>query len=64
MSFIRKIRYFSLDITERSFDLMRMQGGIQTFGEEYGLGITILKKLGKLTEYRFENKRNEITIIL
>ena len=64
VSFIRKIRYFCLDITERSFDLMRMQGGIQTFGEEYGLDITILKKIGRLTEYRFENKRNEITIIL
>ena len=64
MSFIRKIRYFSLDITERSFDLMRMQGGIQTFGEKYGLDISILKKIGRLTEYRFENKRNEITVIL
>ena len=131
VSFIHKIRYFSFDITERSFDLMRMQGGIQTFGEKYGLDsrsinrlqicceellygmlancfpeasesvdmqlevsyaeadratqirlscggkaydpfsqeeddldITILKKLGRLTEYRFENKRNEITVIL
>ena len=43
---------------------MRMQGGIQTFGEKYGLDISILKKIGRLTEYRFENKRNEITVIL
>ena len=37
IAFIRKIKYFSFDITERHFDLMQMQGGIQTFGEKYGL---------------------------
>ena len=37
MAFIRKIKYFTYEIRERRFDLMRMQGGIQTFGEKYGL---------------------------
>ena len=37
IAFIRKIKYFSYDITDRHFDLMQMQGGIQTFGEKYGL---------------------------
>lgn len=37
VSFIRKIKYFSFDITDRKFDLMAMQGGIQTFGEKYGM---------------------------
>ncbi len=37
ISFIQKIKYFSFDITERAFDLMALQGGIQTFGEKYGL---------------------------
>ena len=37
ISFIHKIKYFSYEIRERQFDLMRMQGGIQSFGEKYGL---------------------------
>ena len=37
VAFIRKIKHFTYEIRERSFDLMRMQGGIQTFGEKYGL---------------------------
>jgi polar amino acid transport system ATP-binding protein len=37
ISFINKIKYFSFDIRTRDFDLMQMQGGIQTFGEKYGL---------------------------
>ena len=37
VSFIRKIKSFSFDITERHFDLMQLHGGIQTFGEKYGL---------------------------
>jgi len=37
ISFIRKIKFFSFDITQRSFDLMQLHGGIQTFGEKYGL---------------------------
>ena len=37
ISFIHKIKYFTYEIKERQFDLMQMQGGIQCFGEKYGL---------------------------
>ena len=37
VSFIHKIKYFSFEIRTRDFDLMQLQGGIQTFGEKYGL---------------------------
>lgn len=37
ISFINKIKYFSFEIKTRDFDLMQLQGGIQTFGEKYGL---------------------------
>ena len=37
VSFIHKIKYFSYEITHRDFDLMQLQGGIQNFGEKYGL---------------------------
>ena len=37
IAFIRKIKFFSFDIVNREFDLMQMQGGIQVFGEKYGL---------------------------
>ena len=37
ISFIHKIKYFTYEIKERQFDLMQMQGGIQYFGEKYGL---------------------------
>ena len=37
ISFIHKIKYFSYEIRERRFDLMQMNGGIQSFGEKYGL---------------------------
>ena len=37
IAFIRKIKIFSFEITEKSFDLMKLQGGIQTFSEKYGL---------------------------
>jgi len=36
-AFIRKIKNLSYEITERSFDLMELQGAIQLFGEKYGL---------------------------
>ena len=45
VAFIRKIKYFSFDISERSFDLMAMQGGIQTFGEKYGLNRQQINRL-------------------
>ena len=37
IAFIHKQKYFSYEISERHFDLMQMQGGIQTFAEKYGL---------------------------
>ena len=37
INFIRKIKYFTFDITERQFDLMAMQGGILGFVEKYGI---------------------------
>ncbi len=37
IAFIHKQKYFSYEITERAFDLMELQGGIQTFAEKYGL---------------------------
>ena len=37
VAFIHKIKYFSFDVTGKQFDLMALQGGIQTFGEKYGL---------------------------
>ena len=37
IAFIHKIKYFSFDITDKQFDLMALQGGIQTFGEKYGM---------------------------
>ena len=45
VAFIRKIKYFSFDITDRQFDLMQLQGGIQSFGEKYGLAP---KKINRL----------------
>lgn len=37
IAFIHKQKYFSCEITERAFDLPKLQGGIQTFAEKYGL---------------------------
>ena len=37
VAFIHKIKYFSFDVTDKQFDLMALQGGIQAFGEKYGL---------------------------
>ncbi len=37
IAFIQKIKYFTYEIKEQSFDLMALQGGIQNFGEKYGL---------------------------
>ncbi len=45
VAFIRKIKYFHFDITDHDFDLMRMQGGIQTFGEKYGLDVARINRL-------------------
>ncbi|MBQ4495078.1 MAG: ATP-binding cassette domain-containing protein [Selenomonadaceae bacterium] len=37
IAFIHKQKYFGYEITERAFDLMKLQGGIQSFAEKYGL---------------------------
>ncbi len=45
VAFIRKIKYFSYDISEKDFDLMTLQGGLQTFGEKYGLSLARIYRL-------------------
>ena len=37
VAFIQKIKYFTYEITQKDFDLMVLHGGIQIFGEKYGL---------------------------
>ena len=37
VAFIYKIKYFTFEINRKDFDLMQLQGGIQNFGEKYGL---------------------------
>ncbi|MBR0261695.1 MAG: amino acid ABC transporter ATP-binding protein [Selenomonadaceae bacterium] len=37
VAFIHKQKYFNYEISERHFDLMKMQGGIHMFAEKYGL---------------------------
>ncbi len=130
VAFINKIKYFAYEISQKHFDLMQVQGGIQNFGEKYGLdqlhtyrlqicceellydlmnncypgqenvdikltiaytesngsneitldcggkeynpfvqqddglSITILKKMAKQIDYRWENARNYIHIVL
>ena len=38
VAFIQKLKYFTFQINHPDFDLMQLHGGIQTFGEKYGLG--------------------------
>lgn len=45
IAFIRKFKFFSFDITQREFDLMELQGGIQIFGEKYGMDHTHVYRL-------------------
>lgn len=45
VAFIHKQKYFSYEITERAFDLMKMQGGIQTFAEKYGVSVRRTNRL-------------------
>lgn len=45
VTFIHKQKYFSYEISERNFDLMKMQGGILSFAEKYGLGIRKANRL-------------------
>ena len=50
IEFIQKIKYFSYEIKEQAFDLMMLQGGIQNFGEKYGLSQTKVYRLQICTE--------------
>lgn len=45
VAFIHKIKYFAYEITRRDFDLMQLQGGIQVFGQKYGLGPKQINRL-------------------
>ena len=45
IDFINKIKYFSFEIDRRDFDLMQLQGGIQTFGEKYGMEFWYIYRL-------------------
>lgn len=50
IEFIQKIKYFSYEIKEQVFDLMVLQGGIQNFGEKYGLSHNQVYRLQICTE--------------
>ena len=45
IEFIHKQKYFSYEISERAFDLMELQGGIQMFAEKYGLSLRRTNRL-------------------
>ena len=45
IGFINKIKYFSFETDRRDFDLMQLQGGIQTFGEKYGMEFWYIYRL-------------------
>jgi polar amino acid transport system ATP-binding protein len=38
IAFIKKLKFISMHIDSRDFDLMELHGNIRTFGERYGLG--------------------------
>ena len=45
VAFIRKLKYFGYEVTDRNFDLLEMQGGIRNFAEKYGLGTRLAYRL-------------------
>ena len=45
IAFIRKLKYFTYEITQRHFDLMEMHGGIRNFAEKYGLSQKLAYRL-------------------
>lgn len=45
IAFIRKLKYFGYEVTDRNFDLLEMQGGIRNFAEKYGLGARLAYRL-------------------
>ncbi len=50
IAFIQKIKYFGHEIKEQDFDLMELLGGIQNFGEKYGLDHEKIYRLQICTE--------------
>ena len=50
LDFINKTRHFYYDISSRDFDLMKFQGGIQTFGEKYGMEQKSINRLELCSE--------------
>jgi len=72
IAFIHKIKYFSYEIREREFDLMQMNGGIQSFGEKYGLALKRILRLQlcceeliyELLDHCFPNGENVILNLL
>lgn len=50
IAFIKKLKYFSYEITSRNFDLMKMQGGIHLFTEKYGINRTLAYRLELCSE--------------
>ena len=45
VAFIRKLKYFGYEVTDRNFDLLALQGGIRNFAEKYGLGARLAYRL-------------------
>ena len=45
VAFIRKLKYFGYEVSDRDFDLLEMQGGIRNFAEKYGLGSRLAYRL-------------------
>lgn len=50
VAFIRKLKYFSYNITNRNFDLLEMQGGIRLFTEKYGISSKLAYRLELCSE--------------
>ena len=50
IAFIRKLKYFAYEITNRNFDLLEMQGGIHLFTEKYGISRALAYRLELCSE--------------
>ena len=50
IAFIRKLKYFAYEITNRNFDLLEMQGGIHLFTEKYGISRALAHRLELCSE--------------
>ena len=49
-AFIRKLKFFSEEISSRDFDLMKLRGGIIAFAEKYGIAAKISYRLQLCSE--------------